>query len=172
MEADGSWAGQPDGYGQGSTVQTQVDGVWIELEEPVWDEPEFTLEDGHITAVTLRVSGGCIDHIPSVWREMLMLLALSGGTENWSLLDPDLDGWLIVANAVLDRFGDSAFLAPGDDGTFTATVRVKISPIFFGWLMNFGTQAKILSPADVARQFAQAARAVAEQYDEKDPLVT
>ena len=106
MEADGSWAGQPDGYGQGSTVQTQVDGVWIELEEPVWDEPEFTLEDGHITAVTLRVSGGCIDHIPSVWREMLMLLALSGGTENWSLLEPDLDGWLIVANAVLDRFGD------------------------------------------------------------------
>ena len=38
--------------------------------------------------------------------------------------------------------------------------------------MNFGTQAKILSPADVAGQFAQAARAVAEQYDEKDPLVT
>lgn len=77
-----------------------------------------------------------------------------------------------LADVVLDRFGDSAFLAPGDDGTFTATVRVKISPIFFGWLMNFGTQAKILSPADVAGQFAQAARAVAEQYDEKDPLVT
>jgi len=69
-----------------------------------------------------------------------------------------------LAEVVLDRFGDTAFLACGDDGTFTVTVRVKVSPIFFGWLMNFGTQAKILSPSDVARQYAQAAREVAEMY--------
>ena len=30
--------------------------------------------------------------------------------------------------------------------------------------MNFGTDAKILSPADVARQYAEAARKVAELY--------
>lgn len=70
-----------------------------------------------------------------------------------------------LAEVVLDRFGDNAFIACSDNGTFTATVRVKVSPIFFGWLMNFGTQAKILAPADVARQYAQAAREVARLYE-------
>lgn len=102
----GRWREQADGNGYGGTVQTQVNGVWTDLEEPVWDEPEFTLEDGHVTAVTLRVSGDCIDYLPSVQREMLMLLALSGSTENWSLLDPDVDGWLTAADEVLDQFGD------------------------------------------------------------------
>lgn len=106
MEADGRWGERADGYGSGATVQTNVDGVWIELEEPVWDEPEFTLEDGHVTAVTIRVSGGCIGGIPARWRERLALLALSGATEDWSLLDPDLDGWLVVADEVLGQFGD------------------------------------------------------------------
>lgn len=71
-----------------------------------------------------------------------------------------------LAEAVLDRFGESAFLVDRKDGTFVATFRVKISPIFFGWLMNFGTDAKILAPADVARQYAQAARKVAELYEQ------
>lgn len=106
LDKDGRWREQADGNGYGGTVQTQVNGVWTDLEEPVWDEPEFTLEDGHVTAVTLRVSGGCIDYLPSVQREMLMLLALSGSTENWSLLDPDVDGWLTAADEVLDQFGD------------------------------------------------------------------
>lgn len=106
MEADGRWGERADGYWQSGTVQTKVDGVWVELEEPVWDQPEFTLEDGQVTAVTLRVSGGCIDGLPSVQRELLMMLALSGSTDNWSLLNPDLDGWLTAADEALDQFGD------------------------------------------------------------------
>ena len=69
-----------------------------------------------------------------------------------------------LAEVVLDRFGESVFLEDRKDGTFVATLRVKVSPIFFGWLMNFGTQAKILTPKDVAEQYSQAARAVAELY--------
>lgn len=106
MEADGSWAEQADSYyGHGATVQTKVDGVWIELEEPIWDEPEFTVEDGHVTAVTIRVSGGCIEGIPARWRDRLALLALSGATERWSLLHSDPGGWLTAADEVLDQFG-------------------------------------------------------------------
>ncbi len=106
MTADGRWEGAPDGYGQGGTVQTRIDGVWIELEEPVWDEPEFTLEDGRVTAVAIRVSGGCIDGVPARWRERLAILALSGSTGNWSLLKPDLEGWLLAADGALGQFGD------------------------------------------------------------------
>lgn len=69
-----------------------------------------------------------------------------------------------LAEVVLDRFGDSVFLEDRKDGTFAATLRVKVSPIFFGWLMNFGTQARILSPRDVAEEYGRAAKAVAELY--------
>ena len=55
------------------------------------------------------------------------------------------------------------------DGSFTATLRVKVSPIFFGWLMNFGVQAKILAPGDVAEEYGRAAAAVAELYGHPHP---
>lgn len=105
MERDGRWAERADGYGQDVTVQTEVDGVWIELDASVWDEPEFTVEDGCVKAVTLRVTGGCLDGIPSIQREMLAVLALSGATEHWSLLNPDVDGWLEAAVKALSRPG-------------------------------------------------------------------
>lgn len=105
MEADGRWAERADGYGQGATVRTKVDGVWIELDAPVWGEPEFTVEDGCVKAVTLRVTGGCLGGVPSVQREMLAMLALSGATEHWSLLNPDVDGWLAAAVEALSQPG-------------------------------------------------------------------
>ncbi len=105
MEADGRWAERADGYGQDVTVQTKVDGVWIELDASIWDEPEFTVEDGCVKAVTLRVTGGCLDGVPSIQREMLAVLALSGATEHWSLLNPDVDGWLEAAVKALSQPG-------------------------------------------------------------------
>lgn len=71
-----------------------------------------------------------------------------------------------LTDVVIDRFGDAARLTDRGDGSFTASLEVKVSPVFFGWLMNFGTQAKILSPPDVARQYAEAAAAVAQMYKE------
>ena len=71
-----------------------------------------------------------------------------------------------LAEVVLDRFGDEVFLEDRRDGTFVATLRVKVSPIFFGWMMNFGTKAKILSPGDVAEEYGRAAGAVAALYKE------
>lgn len=91
---DGRWTEPADGDGQGGTIGMEVDGVWVELEAPVWDGPEFTLEDGRVTAVTLRVSGGCLGAAPDVLREQLAILALSGATGHWSLLKPNVDGWL------------------------------------------------------------------------------
>ncbi|MCI9510678.1 MAG: WYL domain-containing protein [Angelakisella sp.] len=74
-----------------------------------------------------------------------------------------------LAEVVLDRFGEDVFLEDRGDGSFTATLRVKVSPIFFGWLMNFGVQAKILAPGDVAEEYGRAAAAVAELYGHPHP---
>lgn len=104
MDRDGRWA-EPDQRQEG-TVKKKVGEVWVEVDASRWDEPEFTLEDGRVTAVTLRVSGGCIDGIPDTLRERLAILALSGSTESWSLPDPDLDGWLSASLEALGQFGD------------------------------------------------------------------
>ena len=72
-----------------------------------------------------------------------------------------------LTDVVIDRFGDAARLTDRGDGSFTASLEVKVSPVFFGWLMNFGTQAKILSPPDVARQYADTAAAVAQMYKDE-----
>ena len=52
-----------------------------------------------------------------------------------------------LAGVVLDRFGQEAMLAPGPDGTFTVTVRVVVSPQFWGWLFGLEDGVELLSPA-------------------------
>ena len=52
-----------------------------------------------------------------------------------------------LAGVVLDRFGQEAMLAPGEDGTFTVTVSVVVSPQFWGWLFGLGDGVELLSPA-------------------------
>lgn len=79
----------------------------------MWGEPEFTLEDGRVTAVTLRVSGGCIGGTPSILREQLAILALSGATENWGLLNSDLNGWVAASLEALGQSGDGKTQARG-----------------------------------------------------------
>lgn len=113
MEDDGRWAGPTDEYQQGGTTRVKVDGVWVAVEDPVWDEPEFTVEDGRVTSVTIRVTGGCIDALPFSNQEMLAVLALSGATGDWSMLHSDTEGWLTAANEVLGQFGDGETQARG-----------------------------------------------------------
>ena len=49
-------------------------------------------------------------------------------------------------NVVLDYFGKSTRIIPKDDGQFEVTVDVTVSPVFLGWVFQFGGKAKIISP--------------------------
>lgn len=49
-------------------------------------------------------------------------------------------------NSVIDRFGDNAILHKDDDEHFICTIKVQISPPFWGWLFQFGSQAQIIAP--------------------------
>ena len=54
-----------------------------------------------------------------------------------------------LANIMLDRFGkDTVILCDGD--SFRITVNVIPSPVFLGWVLSFGNEVEILSPAEVA----------------------
>ncbi len=69
-----------------------------------------------------------------------------------------------LAGAVIDRFGRDVPLIPVSDGRFTATVRVVVSPQFFGWLCGFGTEVELLEPYDVRGQFSKYAADIAGMY--------
>ena len=58
-----------------------------------------------------------------------------------------------LVNAVLDRFGQEQILVPDGDDHFTATVRIAVSPQFYGWFCGFGAEAAILSPSEEAEKF-------------------
>ncbi len=66
-----------------------------------------------------------------------------------------------LIGAVYDRFGeDTKMMASGDK--CIATVRVRISPVFWGWVFQFAGEMAILSPSHVVEQYkTQAANVLA-----------
>ena len=49
-------------------------------------------------------------------------------------------------NVALDYFGKEVKLVPKTDSQFEVTVDVSVSPVFLGWLFQFGGKAKISAP--------------------------
>ena len=51
-----------------------------------------------------------------------------------------------LVNVVLDYFGRDIYIAEEADGWVTVSAEVSASPVFLGWLLQFGSRAKIKSP--------------------------
>lgn len=58
-----------------------------------------------------------------------------------------------LANVAIDRFGKQVTAVPRPDGRFSISVPVAVGPTFFGWIAQFGADAVIESPAEVAQQY-------------------
>ncbi|MBS6366362.1 MAG: WYL domain-containing protein [Clostridiales bacterium] len=69
-----------------------------------------------------------------------------------------------LAGAVIDRFGKEISLIPQDEGYFTVSVSVAVSPRFFGWLAGFGPSVCILAPESVRQQMRDHLAAIAACY--------
>jgi predicted DNA-binding transcriptional regulator YafY len=54
-----------------------------------------------------------------------------------------------LAGAVIDRFGKEAAMSADGDSHFIVRARVAVSPVFFGWLFQFGERCELLSPQGV-----------------------
>ncbi len=57
-----------------------------------------------------------------------------------------------LMGAVYDRFGEGTVMLPTDVDKVKATVRVQLSPTFWGWLFQFGKGMKILAPETVIEE--------------------
>ncbi len=58
-----------------------------------------------------------------------------------------------MAGVVLDRFGQEAFLVPGENETFTVTVAVVVSPQFWGWLFGLGDGVELVAPQKAVEEY-------------------
>ena len=70
-----------------------------------------------------------------------------------------------LSGVVLDRFGRESMLIPDGENHFLFTTEITLSPVFFGWLFEFGSRVKILYPESVAQEFAEFCRQTLAQYE-------
>ena len=69
-----------------------------------------------------------------------------------------------LVGVVIDRFGKEVSIRADGPEHFIASVRVEQSPIFLGWLFQFGGGVQVLSPQPVIDQLRQYAAQLIKQY--------
>ena len=74
-----------------------------------------------------------------------------GGTEASVVLEMSNN----LINVVIDRYGESVHPNPISADRFTVRVDVQVSPTFWGWLFQFGTEARVIAPKWVVNEAKQ-----------------
>ena len=60
----------------------------------------------------------------------------------------------VLLDAVVDRFGTKYVqYAKVDEDNFSVTAKIEISSAFYGWLLGFGDEAKLVYPEDAVEKF-------------------
>ncbi len=95
-----------------------------------------------------------------VARYAKTLFGMYGGEET----AVTLQGENRMVGVVIDRFGKDIPLVPLDGDRFEASVRVAVSPQFFGWVMGMGGGIRVTGPAPVVKQMRAQVHLLAEQY--------
>lgn len=93
-------------------------------------------------AIELRSEVGC-------YTEQVFKM-YGGEQQNVTL---ELDDKLI--GVIYDKFGEDTKIVRTGETTVAASVKVQISPTFFGWLFQFGSHMKVLSPAEVVNEYTK-----------------
>lgn len=69
-----------------------------------------------------------------------------------------------LAGVIIDRFGADTTFFTADDEHFDINVKVAVSPMFLSWVMNFGSDMKVLAPASVQKKIKNLAKEILKQY--------
>ena len=70
-----------------------------------------------------------------------------------------------LVNVIFDKFGKEVYIRPVAGEYFQVTLSIAVSPAFCGWLFQFGTDAKILSPDYVAREYHERAKKLLQHHN-------
>ena len=65
-----------------------------------------------------------------------------------------------LIGVIYGEFGEDTKMSPYNEDTFISNVKVQVSPVFFGWLFQFGEKMKLLSPESVVLEYKRQAEMV------------
>ncbi len=92
-----------------------------------------------------RIGGEFFDKIdPAIYAGETF--GMYGGEESLVILLCDQS----LIGVILDRFGNKVTLREAGDDRFYVSVRVRVSPVFLGWVLGYGARMRVVSPAEVA----------------------
>ena len=64
-----------------------------------------------------------------------------------------------LIGTVYDRFGESTRMMITQENKCIASVKVQVSPVFWGWLFQFSTDMSIISPSNLVEEFRKKTQA-------------
>jgi len=68
-----------------------------------------------------------------------------------------------LLNVIYDKFGEKVAVTRINNRYCTVDVDVQVSPTFFGWIAQFGTDMKIVQPEELAKEYRQWCKEIAEE---------
>ena len=71
-----------------------------------------------------------------------------------------------LIGSVYDRFGESTKMMQTSENKCIASVRVQISPVFWGWLFQFAGKMCIISPTSLFREYTARAALISQTNNE------
>lgn len=104
LDGEGRWVEREGGV---------VEGSFVNEGYARWDQPEFTLEHGRVTAVRLHMESD-EETVPDMGtRQLLVLLAMSGSLDGLTAFNFDLRGWVEACRKPMARWEDLDFAYRG-----------------------------------------------------------
>ena len=67
-----------------------------------------------------------------------------------------------LIGVVYDKFGEDTKMVRLDGDNCTATIKVQVSPTFWGWIFQFGKQMHIISPDEMIKEYKNKAAMLIE----------
>jgi len=67
-----------------------------------------------------------------------------------------------LMGAVYDRFGEGTPMMRAGENRCIATVKVRVSPVLWGWLFQFAGEMRLLSPQQLVEEYKDRARKIIE----------
>ncbi|MCD7716067.1 MAG: transcriptional regulator [Lachnospiraceae bacterium] len=104
------------------------------------DSVEATDED--ISEKALELRGGVAEYTEQAFK-------MYGGEQKTIALEFEKD----LTGVVYDRFGENVNMMTSVEERNIATVKVQISPTFWGWLFQFGKRMRVISPDEVVKEY-------------------
>ena len=65
-----------------------------------------------------------------------------------------------LIGVVFDKFGEDTKMMRCGADKCVATVKVQISPVFWGWLFQFAGEMRLLSPENLTEEYKQRAKLI------------